>query len=354
MVSSVPEPNDWAEHLPQVPRLARPFHVALPCCGIDGAGWALKVMKAFYTCNNVYDLEQRYAKYKDEYMKEATPPHLGPCKGDILKATLSSLERPVHLLLAGSPCPPWAGNGNHGGAQDQRATVFIHIVKLVGALAKSGELQAVVLENVKRILNKIPGQDESFMSKLVSTLQAEIPEFLSGLSTLKARDYCLAQDRTRVFLRGIRATLCPNGEIPPVLPHFGTKSLRNFFARGLPPVDRKSLTSRMRNNLKDAQAQLKQLLDNGQLSEDDLVCFPLDRANGKIYKRQICKDRVPTLTTSNSYLFISDLQVAAKDDDREFFRFLLPEERFTLQILHPLSPQRRCKSKPREMRTQCL
>ena len=46
---------------------------------------------------------------------------------------------------------------------------------------------------------------------------------------------------------------------------------------------------------------------------------------------QICKDRVPTLTTSNSYLFISDLQVAAKDDDREFFRFILPEERFTLQ-----------------------
>ena len=330
---AVPEPNDWAQHLPKLPRLARPMHVALPCCGIDGSGWALKAMKANFCCNNVYDLEARYTQYLEKYMTEgsAAQLHLGPSEGNVLQTDISTWERPTHVLLAGPPCPPWAGNGCHRGERDERATVFLHIVKVVGALAKCGELQAACLENVKGILHKGKDQKDSFMQRLVTTLRSEIPEFLWDVSVLKARDYCLAQDRTRVFLRGIRSSLCPAGEVPPVLPPFGQRDLKEFLAPGLPPVDRKALTKCMQKNLQDAQEQLRQLHAEGQLSMDDVVCYPLDRADEKTYKRQVCQNRTPTLLTGNSYLFIYDVNVDAPDAQRQWFRFLLPEERFTLQ-----------------------
>eukprot|EP00435_Cladocopium_sp_Y103_P025252 s3895_g6.t1 len=289
-------------------KLARPVHVALPCVGIDGSGWALKKLGANFHCNNVYDLERRYDKYLETYMENAEPPHLGPKKGDVLNVELSQWERPVHLLLAGPPCPPWAGNGNHKGAEDDRAEVFLRIVNVVGSLAKCGELQAVVLENVKGILHKKKGQTESFMDKLVACLKSEIPEFLWDVSVLKAKE---------------------------VLPPFGSRSLKEFLSPGMPALDRESLTPCMQKNLKDAQAQLKVLLDKGELEDSDLVCFPLDRADGKRYKRQICKDKVPTLTTSNGYLFVSDMKLSKADHERDFFRFLLPQERFTLQGFPP-------------------
>lgn len=169
------------------------------------------------------------------------------------------------------------------------------------------------------------------MTKLVTCLQAEIPEFLWGISVLKAKDYLLAQDRTRVFLRGIRSSLCPNNEIPAVLPAFGHKTLKDFLAQGQPPVNRESLTICMKKNLADAQIQLKEFLAKGQLEGDDLVCYPLDRANEKKYKRQVCKNKVPTLLTGNGYLFVSDVQVDKPDHERAIFRLLMPEERFTLQ-----------------------
>ena len=331
MKPSVPEPNEWFNHFPTLPRLARQVHVALPCVGIDGAGWALKKLGANFHCNNVYDLERRYQKYLNTYMESAEPPHLGPNNGDVLKTELCDWERPVHVLLSGPPCPPWAGNGNHNGAEDHRAQVFLRIVNVVGSLAKCGELQAVVLENVKGILHRQKNQSESFMDKLVLCLKAEIPEFLWDVAVLKAKDYLLAQDRTRVFLRGIRASLCPDNVVPEALPPFGHKNLKEFLSPGVPALKRGSLTPCMQKNLKDGQSQLQELLKKGDLEEGDIVCFPLDRADGKCYKRQICKNKVPTLTTSNSYLFVSDLKFSLPDHEREFFRFLLPEERFVLQ-----------------------
>ena len=329
VAESVPEPNDWSALFPRL-RLAQPINVAMPCCGIDGAGWALKAMQVQFRANNIYDLEHRYAQYLQTFLeKQSSAPHLGKQDGNVLAVELTNVERPVHLLVAGPPCPPWAGNGNHRGADDERAKVFLHIVKMMAALIKSGELQATVLENVKGILNRQKGE-KSFMTKLVAILQEEIPEFVWDVQVLKAKDFLLAQDRTRVFLRGLRLEIC-DGAIPPPLQPLGTRSLKDFLAQGVAPVDRSKLTACMKQNLKDAQSQLQKLLVEGSLSKDDIVCFPLDRADGKIYKRQICIDRVPTLTTSNSYLFISDLKLEARDEDRDYFRFLLPEERFVLQ-----------------------
>ena len=268
--------------------------------------------------NNLYDLEARYKEHLQSMIGEGSPLHLGKEAGDIVAVPSSEWERPVHVVISGPPCPPWAGNGNRRGVDDARAQVFLQIARAVAAFAKRGELQAAVLENVAGIMHKQRGE-ESFMSKLLAILGEEVSEFLWDVSTLKARNY---------FLRGIRNDLCPSGQVPPRLAPFGERSLREFLAVGLPCVDRKELTKCMAQNL---QAQLRKLLQEGKISEDSLVCYPLDRADDKTYKRQICVDRTPTLTTSNTYLFVSDMHVDAEDQDRSFFRFLLPEERLVLQ-----------------------
>ena len=324
----VPEPNDWKTEFPQL-RLAQPIHIAMPCCGIDGAGWSLRAMGVPFTPNNVYDLETRYKEYWQGMVEEGSPLHFGKHDGDIVQVELSDLERPVHVLCSGPPCPPWAGNGNKKGVEDFRAKAFLAIVNIVASLAKCGELQAAVLENVQGILHR-QGGEESFMSKLLRILQEEVREFLWQVDTLKAVDYKLAQDRTRVFLRGIRSKLCPSGAVPPPLPPFGHRVLTDFLA-SMPCVDRNKLTKCMAQNLKDSQEQLRKLLQEGRLEETDVVCFALDRADGKTYKRHISVNRTPTLTTSNSYLFVSDMKMGLPDQQRTHFRFLHPQERFVLQ-----------------------
>ena len=67
----------------------------------------------------------------------------------------------------------------------------------------------------------------------------------------------------------------------------------------------------------------------------DLMIFPLDRAEGKVYKRSISKNIAPTLTTTNKYLFVvsmADLEKPAAQ--RKFFRFLHPSDSFLVHYKH--------------------
>ena len=84
------------------------------------------------------------------------------------------------------------------------------VIKMILAFIKTGELKAAVIENVKGIMNKMKGQDESFMDKILTWLCKEASEFDWQVVVLKAQDYRLAQQRTRVFLRGMR-TSCGSG-----------------------------------------------------------------------------------------------------------------------------------------------
>ena len=67
------------------------------------------------------------------------------------------------------------------------------------------------------------------------------------------------------------------------------------------------------------------MLQTGEAKEDDILCFPLDRAEGKVYVRRFSKNIVPTLTTTNKYLFLASLDLSKKETDRRVFRFLNPK-----------------------------
>ncbi|CAK9082143.1 Modification methylase DsaV (M.DsaV) (Cytosine-specific methyltransferase DsaV), partial [Durusdinium trenchii] len=322
--------TEWSRMAPDLGQFARPLHVSLPCVGIDGAGFALTALKVPWTSNNVFDLEKRYQTHLEKHLCTKQI-HLGK---DINELELHHFERPVDLLVSGPPCPPWAGNGNHQGLRDQRADVFLAVVKLVISLVKVGELKACVLENVKGILSKPKGKEMSFMDYLVDYLRHHCPEFDWAVVTLKAQDYMLAQQRTRVFLRGMR-TCFGMGIVPPPMATFGPRPLVEFLDFSLPSVDWSGLTATMTQNLKDSLEAMKTMLQTGEAKEDDILCFPLDRAEGKVYVRRFSKNIVPTLTTTNKYLFLASLDLSKKETDRRVFRFLNPKERMLLQGFPP-------------------
>lgn len=209
---SKPLQTDWSRIVPDLGRFARPLHVSLPCVGIDGAGFALKALKGPFAANNVYDLEKRYKKHLEEHLASSKM-HLGK---DITEVELKDFERPVDLLISGPPCPPWAGNGKHQGIEDRRAPVFLSVMKLVLSLVKVGDLKACMIENVKGILSKHQGTNVSFMDYIVKFLQERAPEFDWQVVTMKAQDYMLAQQRTRVFLQGMRKCYGDGVVLPPL------------------------------------------------------------------------------------------------------------------------------------------
>ena len=75
-----------------------------------------------------------------------------------------------------------------------------------------------------------------------------------------SQDYGLAQDRHRVFLRGLRSR---GSKIPMPLPPFGERKLADFLAHGLPPTPRDSFTEQMKKNLSEYERRLLQLKFRG-------------------------------------------------------------------------------------------
>ena len=320
-----PTPNDWSRLAPDLGQFKRPLNVSLPCVGIDGAGFALMALKVPFSANNVYDLEKRYRQHLENHLTGVM--HLGE---DITKVPLNNFDRPVDMLISGPPCPPWAGNGKHQGIDDTRADVFLAIMRLLLCLIKTGELKAAVVENVKGILSKPAGKKASFMDNILTFLRKEAAEFDWQVVVLQAQDFCLAQKRCRVFLRGIRRSV-GSGTVPEPLEPFGKKMLRDFLNPKLPSVNWSGLTTTMNKNLKDGEKEMARMLKDGEVVGTDILIFPLDRAEGKVYVRRFSKNVAPTLTTTNKYLFVASLDLDKEHSKRKFFRFLHPSERMLLQ-----------------------
>ena len=89
---------------------------------------------------NVNDIDDGYMAALYNHLKESGMEviklNLGKSLGDLLSKGLLELESPCDILVAGPPCPPWAGQGNHNGMNDIRAAVFIRVLLWVFFLAK--------------------------------------------------------------------------------------------------------------------------------------------------------------------------------------------------------------------------
>ena len=324
--------NNWTSVAPKLRKFARPLRVTLPCAGIDGAGHALKAMGISFQGTNAYDLEEGYRAHLQKLMPGAEL-RLGKQEGDITMVPLEELERPVHAVFSGPPCPPWSSAGNRNGQLDERADVLVYVLRMVVALAAVGELQFAIIENVVGISQKEKGASESFLDKILRILEQSCPSFVWGFTKLSAPQYLLPQTRSRIFIRGLRKSLAEGSPLPPCLPPFGERKLHEFLLPGLPPVEESQLTSQQRENLRSVDKDLKKWVGEKKVEAGSLVVVPLDRSDHGVYNRSQQVDKSPTLTCSNRYLFVASTADLQEPDPskRAFYRFLTENERMVLQ-----------------------
>ena len=153
--------------------------------------------------------------------------NLGKDAGDLLKVPLGMLKPPIDVIMAGPPCPPWAGQGLKKSTNDERAKVFLRLLEWVVYCIKACGLLLCVLENVTGILAQNDGRD-SIINYWLTVLRRCCPEFEWKVHTLKLVDYLGAQTRKRVFLVGMRRIL---GALPDPLPPFGPLHIRRILGR---------------------------------------------------------------------------------------------------------------------------
>ncbi len=163
MVSKTPSPPDFSTYFQALPELGRKVVVAAPCIGIHASGHAFSEMSVPSTYNNIFDLDERYHMCLKKHMLEIGMQvheielNLGKTVGDLLRCPLKKLSVPVDFLIAGPPCPPWAGNGTKKGLRDARARVFVQVMVWLLFFVRCGGLLGVILENVSGILSSWGG-----------------------------------------------------------------------------------------------------------------------------------------------------------------------------------------------------
>ncbi len=102
------------------------------------------------------------------------------------------------ILCAGFPCQPFSQCGKQKGFDDERGSLFFHIMKFV----HHHRPKVILLENVQGLLRHDKGQT---FSKIKSTL--EQTNYTVAYKILKCSDYGIPQMRKRLFIVGIRNDL---------------------------------------------------------------------------------------------------------------------------------------------------
>ena len=251
--------------------------------------------------------------------------HLGPEDGNLMNVKMKDLPS-AEALIAGPPCPPWSSMGLKRALRDKRAHVFKRIIRWCIHLARRGDLQFFVIENVVGIAHKKKGQSSLF--RLMRMLRLGTG-FKVVAWKLNARDFGVAQNRPRVYIVGVRkshmhhALVKPRGKQPP--------PMRNFLNLGLPNTSRATLTHLQQRNLR---MYLKRLLPQ-RLNKELQGTFAVIRVDRKVdggFRQDRVDDLIPTLTTSNRYLWIVSLGDGACQPVTS--RLLHTEERAALQGFH--------------------
>lgn len=254
--------------------------------------------------------------------------NLGKDAGDLLKMPLEMLKPPIDVIMAGPPCPPWAGQGLKKSTNDDRAKVFLRLLEWVVYCIKACGLLLCVLENVIGITAQSNGRD-SIINYWLTVLRRCCPEFEWKVHTLKLVEYLGAQTRKRVFLVGMRRIL---GVLPNPLPPFGPLHIRRIL--GHFPESRSQLCENQKKNLRDYEEKIAEMYDCGQLSDEDVVVVNVDRAVEKRYSQQVTVNLLPTLTTKSSCLMVLsvlDSVLCKPDSEREFIRHVRSCEKLVAQ-----------------------
>ena len=114
------------------------------------------------------------------------------CKSDIraLKAT----DIPdCDGFIGGPPCQSWSEGGKQLGLNDERGRLFLDYIQLI----KEKRPKFFIIENVQGIIS-----DRHFKTFLTFLSSLECAGYVVSYSLLNAANYCIPQDRFRIFIVG--------------------------------------------------------------------------------------------------------------------------------------------------------
>lgn len=131
---------------------------------------------------------------------------------DIKKIDGKKYLNNVDLFVGGSPCQSFSAAGNKKGFEDKRGNLFFEFIRLVNEIKP----RIFIFENVKGLLKKdtLKIVEESFKSTGYTYYK----------QVLNAKDYCIPQNRQRLFIVGFLEET--NFEFPQKIPL--TLSIKDF------------------------------------------------------------------------------------------------------------------------------
>ena len=168
----------WVHLVGHVAQPPRPITLALPCCGIDGAGHALAALGVPFEAKYVYDIRisLRGALARLHGQESARRFHLGPETGNILNVDVSTRER-VDGIITGPPCPPWSSIGARRAQDDPREAVYQKVIDIIVDQGCKGAL-FFILEMVPGIQHRRRGASVSYYDSWISELHQRAPQWV--------------------------------------------------------------------------------------------------------------------------------------------------------------------------------
>lgn len=179
----------------------------LELCGGLGTGQlAMQLLIGSNRCRCVgyWDTDERLVSFLRPPIYNPAVVHCGKVAGDILKVLPEQFPL-ADFIVAGNPCLPWSKKGKMRGWDDDRSSPMIRTLDTIIHQAQHGHLKCFVLENVRGWIQKqadgsVPAQ--MVIDLLKQSLANARNAWTFSLEELNSKDFCLPQNRPRVYLIG--------------------------------------------------------------------------------------------------------------------------------------------------------
>ena len=250
--------------------------------------------------------------------------------GDILSIRCSRFPRATKIIV-GAPCLPWSMKGSRDSWNDERSMVFRKCLQVIVHQASMLHLREFVLENVMGMVPEIDGA--SPIAQVIGWLEEKLgPEWTLQRFFVNSIDFCLPQNRPRVYVIGVKG-----GIGPLTMPSFSTRAHFGQCMDANTPCPVQSYTSSTQlRNLFDYKVWLQKEMNNKEMLGEFAV-FAVDRTPSSRTDWTVTK-RISTcecLTTNGPALHILSLgegcDVTRKSVQLTTDRPVSPSERGRLQ-----------------------
>lgn len=140
----------------------------------------------------------------NEWDKKITPtfrtnfPNVELIEGDIRKIDSTKFPDDIVGIIGGPPCQSWSEAGSLKGIEDKRGQLFYEYIRII----RDKQPLFFVAENVSGML---AGRHRAAVKEFISMFDQI--GYDVNLKLLNAKDFCVAEDRERVFFVGFRKDL---------------------------------------------------------------------------------------------------------------------------------------------------